>query len=81
MLRHILIRRTGAMHGGDLMPYTATELCQAYSAAELSRLAIGLTVARGETRHTDLLAFHDRHTAPEGRPVVLRGLAPLGEVA
>ena len=69
MLRHILIRPAGATFGGDLLPCTATELCQLYSAAEVSRLAIGLTVTRqdpvrGAITHTDLLAFHDRHATP-----------------
>lgn len=91
MLRHILIRPTGASHGGDLMAYTATELCQLYSAAELSRLAIGLQVQRGDLTHTDLLAFHDRHATDQAKgSVFLRGLlrraaaapaAQLGEAA
>lgn len=75
MLRHILIRPTGASYGGDVMAYTASELCGIYSTAELSRLAIGLQVERGTMTHTDLLAFHARHATPEGSgSVFLRGM-------
>lgn len=91
MLRHILIRQTGASHGGHLMACSATELCTLYSTAELSRLAIGLQVERGGMTHTDLLAFHDRHATPDAKgSVFLRGLlrraatapaAQLGEAA
>lgn len=69
MLRHILIRPAGQTHGGDLMAYTASELAELYSPGEVAQLAIGKpvirTTARGMVSHTDLLAFHDRHAAPD----------------
>lgn len=69
MLRHILIRKTGQTFGGEAMAATATDLCAMYSAEELARLAVGLTVTRqtdhGMVSHIDLLAFHNRHATPD----------------
>ena len=59
--RLILIRPTGAARGGDLQTYSATELADHYSAAEVARLAIGLAIHRSQCTHIDLVAFHDRH--------------------
>jgi hypothetical protein len=65
MIRHILIRTNGATCGGDVVQRDARDLVALYSTAELSRLAIGLTVKRDTVTHVDLLAFHDRNATPD----------------
>ncbi len=87
MLRHILIRPTGAAHGGKLMTYTASELADLYPSDELARLALGQTVQRGDHVHVDLLAFYNRQATPQDRGSIFlrsfmrRPLNQLGEAA
>lgn len=71
MQRHILIRPTGAVQGGELRSCTASDLAEIYTSEELARLAIGLQVQRDGMTHTDLLAFHDRHATPDLRGTTL----------
>lgn len=68
-MRHVLIRPADLTKGGDVLTYTATEMADLYTAEELAQLAIGMVVQRGDLRHVDLLAFHDRHAAPGGPDV------------
>lgn len=77
MVRLIYIRPAGATEGGTQLAYTATEIAAIYTPFEQAQLALGLSVTRDGETHTDLLAFHDRHTNRTALPPRRRGLAGL----
>ena len=79
--RILLIEHHTASFGDvrTLSEFSPADMTETFSPEDRQLLARGVRVDRGETRFTDLLAFHDamRRAAPAPAPSFLRSTTPI----